>query len=50
MGLKLIGKMLKWCISEDETELMSRYKTEVVDCHPFNTPVPITFKEWKKLQ
>ena len=50
MGLTLIGKILKWCISESEEELMSRYKFDVIGCHPFNTPAPITFEEWKKLQ
>jgi len=27
-------------------ELYREYKTDVLDCHPFNTPVPISFKNW----
>ena len=32
-----------------ETELKERYQTEIVDCHPLNTPPPITFEEFKEL-
>jgi len=31
----------------DEDELRSRYKTEVVDCHPFDTPPPISYEQWR---
>jgi len=31
----------------DEDELRSRYITEVVDCHPYKTPPPISYKQWR---
>ena len=37
-------------VPDDEAELRSRYQTEVVDCHPFNTPPPISFKQFKEMQ
>jgi len=31
-----------------EESLEKQYQIDVVDCHPFNTPIPISYEEWKK--
>ena len=35
---------------ERDQDLWAIYKTDVVDCHPFNTAPPISFEDWKAIQ
>ena len=43
---KLRDKLRDLIMEESDEELREIYKLDVVDCHPFDTPVPITYEEW----
>ena len=47
--MRVLGWELDWLLQDTEEELYSQYRTDVVDCHPFEGLPPITFDEFKKI-
>ncbi len=44
-----MGRILDWIFQDTDEDLYSQYKTDVLDCHPFKSPLPITFEQYKNM-